>query len=294
MKSLPAYTFSHDAMGTTFSLTLFTETREYARQAVQTLFEEIDRLEHELSRFYPVSDISRINSLQAGEQTRVEAGTVELLELAQSLWHETNHVFDITINSEFKDENQALQGCDTFVIDNESFSVAVVREGLRLDLGGIAKGYALDQLLVLLNDWGIEAALLHSGESSVMPFGLPPGKQAWDVALRHPENDTVLMSVSLANQTISGSGSRIRGEHIIDPCTGKPAVVRPAAWAFAPAAAVSDALSTAFMIMTVEEIEQYCRANPETGAILYESVNDTYELRCYGNQNGNSISGKPK
>ena len=281
-------------MGTTFSLTLFSETREYARQAVQTLFEEIDRLEHELSRFYPVSDISRINSLQAGEQTRVEAGTVELLELAQSLWHETNHVFDITINSEFKDENQALQGCDAIAVDNEQFSVTVMREGLRLDLGGIAKGYALDQLPALLEDWGIEAALLHSGESSVMPFGLPPGKQAWDVALRHPENDTVLTSVSLANQTISGSGSHIRGKHIIDPRTGKPAAVRPAAWAFAPAAAVSDALSTAFMIMTVEEIEHYCRSNPDTGAIVYEVVNDTYELRHYGNQNGSSISGKPK
>jgi thiamine biosynthesis lipoprotein len=75
----------------------------------------------------------------------------------------------------------------------------------------------------------------------------------------------------LAHRALSGSGIAVRGRHIIDPRTGRPAGHRYRAWAAAPTAAVADALSTAFMVMTEAEIQQYCGRRPEVSAYLLPS-----------------------
>ena len=270
MSETRAYTFSHNAMATTFRVTLYAEEREYAWQAARALFAEADRLEKELSRFYPVSDISRINSLYAGESTQISADTMEVLKLAYVLWSDTDGVFDVTVGSKTGTEDFSdLRGFNGCHIDPDAFSVTILHEGLQFDLGGIGKGYALDRMADMLDDWDITTALLHSGESSVLPVGTPVAGNAWSIALRHPKNETVITTIEIRDTTISGSGVVIHGNHIIDPRTGKPATIRAATWATAPSAAISDALSTAFMIMTEAEIEAYINVHPEVNAYLY-------------------------
>jgi thiamine biosynthesis lipoprotein len=145
-------------------------------------------------------------------------------------------------------------------------------EGVRVDLGGIGKGYAIDQVLQILRDWSIDAGLIHAGQSSVYALGTPPAAKHWRFGLRDPVNhDETIEHVSLTNAALSGSGRMLHGDHIIDPRSGRPVDDRLGAWARAPSAALSDALSTAFMIMSPDEVATYCQEHTEVSALLVVS-----------------------
>jgi len=142
---------------------------------------------------------------------------------------------------------------------------------LELDLGGIGKGYALDKALAFLLDWGIDRALIHGGTSTVAAMGSPPSLspvvKGWPVGVGGgwPEAPN---QVLLTGRALSGSGTEIKGTHIMDPRTGLPAQAHLAAWASHPSAAESDALSTAFLVMTTAEVEEYCCLHPEVWALV--------------------------
>lgn len=130
---------------------------------------------------------------------------------------------------------------------------------LRLDFGGIGKGYALDKSLDILADWGIDRALLHGGTSTAIALGdgpdNPAGKSGWPVGTA---GDTLY----LHNMALSGSGKEVKGEHILDPKTGKKARGHVSVWVSHSSAALADALSTALIVMGSEEAAQFCRENP--------------------------------
>jgi len=150
-----------------------------------------------------------------------------------------------------------------FSIDEAEHSVGVLADGVVVDLGAIGKGYAVDQMIALLRDWSIEEALVHSGESSVFALG------SWPVAIRNPERqEETLGSVELRDRSLSGSGLLLHGRHIIDPRTGQPVHGKHGTWAGAPSAAESDALSTAFMVMSPPEVEDYCARHPHISAMI--------------------------
>jgi len=246
--------FSHNAMGTTFEILVAGHTAEYARQASIAAFEELDRLDGQLSRFIPSSDIAQINALPVGGSVRIGAAALECLELAAQLREQTTGAFDVTLGRP-----------EHLRVDRASFAATVEGRGLAVDLGGIGKGYAVDRMAELLGEWGIETALIHSGQSTALPVG----PSAWELELRHPVRDNESLSViRLQHRALSGSGTALRGEHIIDPRTGRPVGEATGAWAAAPTAAISDALSTAFMIMTPDDVAAYCRAHSGISAIL--------------------------
>jgi thiamine biosynthesis lipoprotein len=152
--------------------------------------------------------------------------------------------------------------------------------GVRIDLGGIGKGYAVDLMAELLEEWGLERALVHGGFSSVLALDAPPGFDGWPLPLSDPAVPSRVLVRRSARQTaLSASGLR-KGDHILDPRTGEPAREYRAAWAIvvrpemahgegradaaprlAPAA-VADALTTAFMLLGPGEVETLCEQNP--------------------------------
>lgn len=255
--------FAHRAMGCEFGIAVAGEKEDYARSACLAAFEVLTLVEAEISRFDPGSDISRINALPPGPWTRVGLETTRCLVAARRAWRITRGHFDPGFRG---------GGFRRVVLDARRHRVRV-RASLTLDLGAIGKGYALDRMGEMLREWGIGSALTMSGASTAVALGPPPRLAAshrgfsgrrnpaaagWRLGLRHPARPGATVgTVFLRAGAFSGSGIAAQGPHIVDPRTGLPAT-RPAAWAWAPTGALSDALSTAFMAMNAQEARAAC------------------------------------
>jgi thiamine biosynthesis lipoprotein len=245
-------------MATTFKVTLVHDDAAYARQAGAAALAELDRIEGCLSRFVQSSDVARINRLGRGEHTAVQSDSLDCLRIALEVQRETGGAFDAAYGS-----RGAWSAQPRFALDEAGHCVRALCEGLHLDLGGIGKGFALDRMAALLADWDVPAALLAASTSTVLAIGSPPGEAGWPIAFGPDEKPR---RVHLKDRAFSGSGTAVKGGHIIDPRTQQPASGRFRAWAGAATAAVSDALSTAFMVLTEAEIRDYCRRHPEVSA----------------------------
>ncbi|MBL7154556.1 MAG: FAD:protein FMN transferase [Phycisphaerae bacterium] len=277
--------FSHEAMATTYEVIVVHEDERYARQAAAAAFDEVDRLEAELSRFVENSDVSQINNLTIGESSVVGLAAFECLKISRRIYDETKGAFDITIGSLLKcwrsdqgeprtpteeqlDLVRKRTGSDLLQLNEDEHTVEVLAEGVAVDLGGIGKGYAVEKMAKLLREWSIDVALIHGGYSSVLALDGPADMKGWPVTMSHPGRDKrTLAKLHFQGRALSGSGVQ-KGRHIIDPRTGRPAKGRRAAWSSTPDAATGDALSTAFMVMTSDEIEEFCRRHPDVPAMV--------------------------
>jgi len=129
----------------------------------------------------------------------------------------------------------------------------------------VGKGYALDRLAQVLAEWEVGSACLNSGASTALALDAPPGASGWAIGLGEGEARRELL---LERSALSGSGIAVKGSHLVDPRTRLPAARTSRAWAFAPAAAVADALSTAFFVMDDAQVAAFCAAHRGIGAAL--------------------------
>ncbi len=277
--------FSHEAMATVFEVLIYGREPEYAQQAAWAAFDEVDRLEAELSRFRPGSDVRRINGSAAGALLRVSLGTYECLQVAAQVWAETGGAFDVTAGSlmalwqraaeagESPSDDQlaaarARTGMDLVAVSADEPAVGLKVEGVQIDLGGIGKGFAVDRILGVMREWEIGVALAHGGLSTVRAIGSPPGKTGWRVTLGDLEDGGAdLGAVRLSDRSVSASGIAHK-RHIMDPRSGRPVEGKLGAWALCESGAVADALSTAFTVMSVDEVRAYAQRHPEASAMV--------------------------
>ncbi|MEN6424756.1 MAG: FAD:protein FMN transferase [Phycisphaerales bacterium] len=277
--------FSHQAMATTFEVMVQYEDRTYAQQAAEAAFSEVDRIEGALSRYLETSDVTQINHLPAGTPAHVTLDTLECLRISAEVHSQTGGAFDITVGflvDCWRDEEKkprtpsaeemqfALDhtGTDLILLDEPTCAVALLASPMRIDLGGVGKGYAVDRMAEMLREWSVDRALIHGGFSSVLALDAPRGMEGWPVTLSHPKDRSrTLVRLQVARVSVSGSGVE-KGPHIIDPRTGQPAESKLATWSIASDAARADAISTAFMVMTAEEVTDFCRGHPGVRGLL--------------------------
>jgi thiamine biosynthesis lipoprotein len=277
--------FFHEAMATTYELFIANKTPDYARSAATDAFKLVDRLEGQLSKFISNSDVSRINRLPANQPLLLGLETFECLQISRCMFDQTKGAFDITAGALLncvrnkdsspraasKDEIAlALKhtGTNLLQLDQSEHTVELLIDAVQIDLGGIGKGYAVDKIAELLHEWSIDSALISGGYSSVLALNGPADAQGWPVTISNPANHgQVFARILLQARALSSSGLQ-KGQHIIDPRTALPVGDRLAAWSSAADAATADALSTAFMVMSLKEIEQYCADHPDTSAMI--------------------------
>lgn len=277
-----------------FELVLRGTDRQYLLDAGEEAFEELARLEEQMSVFIPTSEISDINANASNRPVRVDARLFDLLLMAKRVSAETSGAFDISVGplarrwtagdedfsvptSEEIRQLTSKVGMRHVRLDERDYTVEFDRPGVMLDLGAIGKGYAVRQMASLLRDRGIDAGLVSGGASTVYAIGHPPDDDAWTVGIRNPvEREKRLTTVKLGDQALSTSGGHerfaeldgIRYSHVIDPRTGRPADNLLIAGAVTPDPAESDALSTAFLALGVEETRRFCSTHANVGAVL--------------------------
>jgi len=252
----------HYAMATTFEMRIAGEEATYAAPAARALFDEVDRLENLLSRFRASSEISAIAGLKPGETLRVGEDTCACLALSQDMETATEGAFSITAAA-----RRTQPEAPRWTLDAARRTVRCDAGILEFDLGAIGKGFALDRMAVELAEWECPAFLLIAGGSSILAGDPPPDLPGWSVGLG---NDGSEPRHWLKHGSLSGSGIAVKGRHIFDPRMGEPAKLRDRAWAGAPSAAVSDALSTAFMVLPETDIVRLMAGRTEWKAYLHE------------------------
>jgi thiamine biosynthesis lipoprotein len=301
--------FARAAMATVFQILFPWGTRSGDAAAAAAL-DLIDRLEAQLTVFRESSEVSRLNRLADYADVPVESELFDLLVLARRINEKTGGAFDITAgplvkawgffrrqgrvpsDAELADAMEHV-GMRYVAMESDRRSVRYRRTGMEINLGSIGKGYALDRAADVLKDqFGIDAALLNGGNSSVVAIGTPPnGDCGWTVGLRNPaEPDERLavvrlrdrgMATSAATYQHFGYNGRKLG-HLLDPRTGRPAEGVAMATAFAPLAAEADALATAFFVLGPEGTRRYCESHPDVSAIVMRddpgAVLETFNL----------------
>jgi len=275
--------FSHEAMATVFEIYVAGKDEEYAGQAARAAFDEIDRIERLFSRFDPSSEVSRVSRLKPGGALAVGIETIHVLGLCSFVQLETGGAFDPNYRTAIARPAAARPSpspplAELLRIEHTGGGFEVIRPakgakgaGLDLDLGAVGKGFALDSARIVLADWGIANVLLHAGTSTALGTGPGPdgAKRGWPVGAGATAGRAAGPGrVLLKNEALSGSGTEVKGEHVIDPRTGRPARGHRAAWAAHPSAAAADALSTAFMVMRTADVARLCARHPEIWALV--------------------------
>ena len=265
----PIHRFREEAMATHFECWIRHEDRELAHSAANLLFRELQIIESRLSRFRDGSDISRINRMHPGETVLISETCHECLIQAMELQVITNGVFDMATGG-FMELLRDLKGEPVLAteeewarakerrsrgslqIDPENPRVSCLEAGLQIDLGGIGKGFALEELSRLLEEMEVRDFLLSAGGSTLKASGARTAAGAgWNTRLCGAKHE---IEWELKNACLSSSGFEVKGAHILQ--NGK--VVRDArwrrVWVMGPHAALVDGLSTACFLMDREAI----------------------------------------
>ena len=273
------------AMGTRFEMALSGASSPVLRAAGEAAFDEVLHLHRLWSAFDPGSLLTRVNRLAAGRGVAIDGETFAILALARELWEQTQGAFDPTMGGTMRALGHRSQGKrspgkwaqgerDTagssreptpspgmaaVELDADLGTVRFLDPSIELDLGGLAKGVAIDRVGASLRESGVPCALVSGGTSSVLAIGTPPDSEGWPIALdadgklpcAHLRD--VSLGVSAGSGRVAKSIHGLRG-HVIDPERGTPAPLDRWAAVVADSAAVADAWATA-LIATERSLE---------------------------------------
>ncbi len=230
-------------MGTRIYVEAWHDNAATGEQAIDAVMDDMHRIDELMSHYKPDSQISKINTRAALEPVVVDPELFDLLRTSVHFSEVTEGAFDITyasvgylydhprhVHPTDAQIAAALPGVNyrNLILDPQTHSVKFGHEGMRIDLGGIAKGYACDRAVEILKRFGVEHALVTAGGDTRL-LGDRRGKP-WNIGIRNPDaHDKVVLTMPLVNVGISTSGDYerffdeggVRYHHIIDPKTGR-------------------------------------------------------------------------
>jgi len=266
-------------MGVQVRLVVYASSKPAAQAACEAAFARVAELEDVFSDYRPTSELMRLCARAGGPPVRVSDELMFVLQRAQELSKRSDGAFDVTVGPYVQLWREARKtkqmpspealaaardkvGWRLVRIHPDRKTVRLAVPGMKLDLGGIAKGYAGDEAMRVLRANGIDSALFEAGGDIVVGEP-PPGERGWKIEL--PENAaTEQRSLTLSNAAVSTSGDteqfvEIDGKrysHVVDPRTGIGLTDRVAATVMAKDGITSDSLSTAACVMGPEKGRQ--------------------------------------
>lgn len=262
-------------MGTAIEVQAWTTDEAVGEAAIAAVIEEMHRIDRLMSTYKPESEISRVNAEAAQHPVEASAELRMLIRKAGTISMRTHGAFDITyasvgflydfrarVHPDAETIGSALPSVDyRFVsVDDEAGTVSFAREGVRIDLGGIAKGYAVERGIAILRELGVQHALVSAGGDTRV-LGDRLGRP-WRVGIRDPRQDGKMVALlPLNDEAISTSGDYerffeadgVRYHHIINPGTGRSASSLRSATVVGPDATLTDALSTSVFVLGVDQ-----------------------------------------
>ena len=239
--SVPTAYSRLEAMHTRCELLLPFLPEARARALSEKVWSMVEEADLRYSRFAPGSELSRVNRDAGGQAVAVDAELFLILQLCETFRKATSGYFDISALS--RTEGRSLE------LDPEARTVQFSRPGVRLDLGGFAKGFVLEKAVRAVRaETG--CALLSFGGSSVAAVGRHPFGEPWPVAVAHsyyPDRTAHTFPLEDAALSVSGKDPSGRG-HIIDPFTGNTVEKEGLVAVTGPSAVVAEVLSTALWV----------------------------------------------
>lgn len=273
------------AMGTVFEIVAYGESEERTSVAMTQALDEIARLDNVMSNFKPESDLSRMNREAHFHVVRIPADLYKVIETSLVYSRLSEGEYDVSVGPVVDLWKAALAGGATPTDAEQARARSCVgyrkieliapdqvefrSDCMRVDLGSIGKGYAVDRALAILRANGIERAYIDAGGSTIYGLGTPPYRDGWLLHLRDPSNrldpqvKLIDDSVSTSEQTAASTLTGDAPGHVVVPSSGKPLRSRYAVSVTAKSATDSDALSTTLLLL-----------GPEKGAALVSRLKD--------------------
>ncbi len=273
------FDFESIQMATRFRISMHAESREKAEIAAEAAFSRVSALTAIFSDYEPESELSKLNRTPRGQPFEASKELYDIIALANNISLVTNGAFDITCGNltrlwrRTRDQKKlppperlatAIAATDwqSMKLSPSVKTITFIRAGMLIDLGGIAKGYAADEALRILNEQHhITRAIVIAG-GDIAIGDAPPGKPGWEIKLK--TSATAETTRILRNTAVSTSGDLhqfteiggIRYSHIIDPKTGLGLSTPASCTVIAPECAISDAFATAMCVMGKKRAQQ--------------------------------------
>jgi FAD:protein FMN transferase len=284
------FEFAEPHMGTAFTIVLYTGDEATASRASKAAFERIKSLDKTLTDYDPESELMRLSDKAGGPPVAVSPDLFEVVARSKALYERSGGAFDISIapvvrlwrrarrektlpDPQLLARARALVGSDAIELDAEHRTIRLARPGMKLDVGGIAKGYASEEAIKVLKREGISSALV-AGSGDIVVSDPPPGRPGWRISvapLKAESNGEASSGpmIWLKNAAVSTSGDAeqfveidgVRYSHVLDPKTGLGLTERRSVTVIAPEGITADGLDTAA-----------CVLGPEKGLALIEST----------------------
>ena len=275
------YAYSMQKMGSPFNIVLYADTKQMADSAAQESFKLVDSINLVCSDYDSTSELYKLRYAAVGIPIKVSPILFELIYIANKAYKDADGSFDITVGplsrlwrsarrSQHFPTHAAINearkriGSNKIQIDSGAQTITFLHPNMQLDMGAIAKGYAADKVLALLQSHGITTALVDAG-GDMVAFGMPPQKKGWTIGINVPGQQEKLLErkLVLSNKAVATSGDSFQfmlheGKkygHIIDPRTGYGVTFQRNVTVVAPTATTADWLATACSILTLEQVK---------------------------------------
>jgi thiamine biosynthesis lipoprotein len=285
-------------MGTELKVILYAKDESHAAYAINAILEELDQRAKPINNYTPNSEVSRLANLEPGQRHKLSLELYEVLSEAKR-WHDlTEHAFDVTAGSTIelwrKARKQKLLPSDEEVMvaqkcsgwnhlilssdDNLGNTITNNAKGLQINVSGIATGYLIDHAMTILEQQGIESALIDIG-GDIIVSNPPPDSDGWKIDLAGlRKSDPIHSRVVLKNQAVTTSGDlnqfleidAVRYSHIIDPKTGRPVPRRVSATVVAQKAIDADAAATAIAVLGIQRVKPLVGKMPIDSVVILE------------------------